>query len=68
MNLSLIVNLGKVSSSALGALPPGRLSNSGLNGSNRTGNWSIREDEVTLEELFETLVLYALKRDFQTRL
>lgn len=63
-----MVNLGKVSSSALGALLPGRRSNPGLNGSNRTGNWSIRGDEVTPEELSETLVLYVLQRDFQTSL
>lgn len=37
VNLSLIVNLGEVSSSLLGALPPGRLSNLCLNGSNRAG-------------------------------
>lgn len=68
VNLSLIVNLGKVSSSLLGALPPGRLSNLGLSGSNRAGNWGIREDEVTPEELFEALVLHVLQEDFQTRL
>lgn len=68
VNLSLIVNLGEVSSSLLGALPPGRLSNLGLSGSNRAGNWGIREDEVTPEELFEALVLHVLQEDFQTRL
>ena len=69
LNPSLTVNLGKVfSSSVLGALPPGRRSNPGLNGSNRTGNGSVRGDEVTPEELSGTLVLYVLQRDFQTRL
>lgn len=68
LNLSLMVNLGEVSSSVLGALPPGRCSNPELNGSNRTGNGSIRGDEGTPEERSGALILHVLHRGFQTRL
>lgn len=67
-NLPPMVNLGKASSSALGALAPGRWSNLGLGGSNRTGNWSRKGDEVTLEEVAGTPVLHVLQREFQPRL
>lgn len=66
-NLPLTGNLGRVPSPARGALPPGRRSDPGLNGRNRTGNGSIRGDEVTPEELSEALVLCLLQRGFQTR-
>jgi len=64
----LMVDLGRVASSVLGALLPGRRSDPGLNGSNRTGNGSVRGGEVTPEELSGALVLCGLQTDFQTRL
>lgn len=60
-------NLGGVSSSVLGALPPGWCSNPGLNGGNRTGNGNVG-DEVTPEELSGALIVDVLQRDSQTGL
>lgn len=66
--LLAVLNLGEVSSSVLGALPPGRCSNPGLNGGSRTGNGSIRGGEVTPEEQSGVVTGGVLQRDFQKRL